>query len=107
MKNVIVSTTNIKENYDVVGTVYFQVANKGMLTEDLDKLKAKYLPKMEELKRKLAITKNSGDWGFLFGDESQGQNELDVVLFMAIEELKDRARRMGANAIVGMRQSVS
>ena len=38
MKKIIVSTGDIKKNYDVIGPVYVQVSNKGLFGSTLDTL---------------------------------------------------------------------
>ena len=46
------------------------------------------------------------DLGWLYGEFSVGQNEFDKAFFIAVEELKKRAARMGADAVIGMRQDI-
>ena len=51
MKKIIVSTGDIKKNYDVIGPVYIQVSNKGLFGSTLDSLIKKY---KDEVKRQKA-----------------------------------------------------
>lgn len=52
------------------------------------------------------ISKHKADWGWLYGEFSVGQNDFDKAFFIAVEELKKRAARMGADAVIGMRQDI-
>lgn len=42
MKETIVTTGDIKRNYEVNGSVYIQILNKGLFGSTLDKLTRKY-----------------------------------------------------------------
>ena len=44
--------------------------------------------------------------GWLYGEFSVGQNDFDKAFFIVVEELKKRAARMGADAVIGMRQDI-
>ena len=46
------------------------------------------------------------DWGFLYGEWSVGQSDFEKAFFVATEELKKRAKLVGADAIIGMRQDI-
>ena len=47
------------------------------------------------------------DWGFLYGEFSFGmQNDFDKAFFISVKELQKRAEKIGANAIIGMRQDI-
>ena len=47
------------------------------------------------------------DWGFLYGELSYGmQNEFDKAFYIAVRELEKKAIRMGADAVIGMRQDI-
>ena len=51
-------------------------------------------------------SKHKADWGWLYGEFSVGQNDFDKAFFFVVEELKKRAARMGADAVIGMRQDI-
>ena len=40
------------------------------------------------------------DWGSLYCEWSAGQSDLEKALFVAVEELKERAAMMGADALL-------
>ena len=52
------------------------------------------------------MSKHKADWGWLYGEFSVGQNDFDKAFFIVVEELKKRAARMGADAVIGMRQDI-
>ncbi len=52
------------------------------------------------------ISQEKTDWGFLYGAYSVGQNEFEKAFFIATEELKKRAKMLGADAIICMRQDI-
>ena len=51
-------------------------------------------------------SKHKADWGWLYGVFSVGQNDFNKAFFIVVEELKKRAARMGADAVIGMRQDI-
>jgi len=46
------------------------------------------------------------DWGFLYGEYSIVQSDFEKAFFVVVEELKQRAVMVGADAIIGMRQDI-
>ncbi|MGI6098109.1 MAG: hypothetical protein ACOYBM_08440 [Dethiobacteria bacterium] len=58
------------------------------------------------MKKEGTISKERADWGFLYGEWSVGQNDFEKAFFVAVEELKQRAVMLGADAIIGMRQDI-
>lgn len=52
------------------------------------------------------IGQSRPDWGFLYGEYSVGQSDFEKAFFVAVQELKKRARLVGADAIVSMRQDI-
>ncbi len=46
------------------------------------------------------------DWGFLYGEFSVGQSDFEKAFYIAVQELKKRAKLLDAHAIVGMRQDI-
>lgn len=105
-KQVLVTTGDLKEDYDIIGPVYFQVSNKGIFSSALSDLVEKYSRQIQKVKDKNLISAHKRDWGFLYGEWSTGQNQFEKAFFVAVEELKERARIFGANAIICMRQDI-
>lgn len=107
-KDIIVTTGDIKRDYDIIGPVYFQVSNKGVFSSPLSSLIKKYKDKINTMKKEGNIPKEKVDWGFLYGEWAvdKGQNQFNQAFFVAVEELKRLANMMGADAIISMRQDI-
>ena len=105
-KNIIVSTCDIKQDYEIIAPVYFQVNNRGDQFSTLSK-------KYEDLfSTKEQLAQLSGDritgWEvfqtlFITNAATIAHNQFDKAFFIAVEELKERAARLGADAVIGMR----
>lgn len=106
MEQMIVTTGELKENYEIVGPIYFSVSNKGLFGSQLSTLIKKYKAQIEDLKKSSQITGERADWGFLYGEFSAGQSDFDKAFFIAVEELKIRAKLLQANAIICLRQDI-
>lgn len=103
---VIVTTGDLKENYEIIGPVYFQVSNKGLFSSTLSDLVNKYSAEIEEMKNHALMSERRSDWGFLWGEYSVGQNDFEKAFFVATQELKKRALMLGGDAVVSMRQDI-
>ncbi len=107
MSEIIVTTGDLKQDYEVIGPVYFQISNKGLFSSALSKLMKKYMSELQELKKSGLANKEKADWGWLYGEYSFGmQNDFDKAFFIAVKELQQRAKIVGADAIIGMRQDI-
>jgi hypothetical protein len=105
-KQVIVTTGDLKCEYEVLGPVYFQVSNKGLFSSALDSLTKKYAAEIATMKRSGTMSEARADWGFLYGEWSVGQNQFESAFYIATQELKKRAALVGGDAIIGMRQDI-
>ena len=106
IEKVIVTTADIKQDYDVIGPVYYQISNKGLFSNVLTKKKIEYSELLRNKAAKGQASDKRSDWGFLYFEWSAGQNDFDNAFFIAVNELKKRAVQIGADAIVGMRQDI-
>jgi hypothetical protein len=104
--DVIVTTGDLKKEYEVVGPVYFQVSNKGIFSSALSKLSIEYEAEIAQMKQQGQIGQFRGDWGFLYGEFSVGQSDFEKAFFIAVQELKKRAKMLDADAIIAMRQDI-
>ncbi len=104
--NIIVSTGDIKQEYETIGPVYFQVSNKGLFGSALSRLKSQYVNELNQLKTSGQVGEARADWGFLWGEWSVGQSDFEVAFFIAVEELKKRTSMLGGDAIIYMRQDI-
>jgi uncharacterized protein YbjQ (UPF0145 family) len=103
---IIVTTGDLKNDYEVIGPVYFSVSNKGLFGSQLGTLIKKYKGEIETLKKESLLTTERADWGAIWGEFSAGQNDYDKAFFIAVQELKSRASILQADAIVSMRQDI-
>lgn len=103
---VIVTTGDLKEDYEIIGPVYFQVSNKGLFSSTLSDLVNKYSAEIEEMKNHALMSERRSDWGFLWGEYSVGQNDFEKAFFVATQELKKRALMLGGDAVVSTRQDI-
>lgn len=103
---VIVTTTDIKQEYEIIAPVFFKLSNKGIFGSELSSLLKQYKKELEDMKSNDLLSKERSDWGFLVGEWNAGQNDFDKAFFCGVQELKKRAKRMGADAIVGMRMDI-
>lgn len=103
---IIVTTGDLKREYEVIGPVYFSVSNKGLFGSQLGTLIKKYKSEIEDLKKESLLTPERPDWGALWGEFTAGQNDFDKAFFIAVQELKSRASILHADAIVSMRQDI-
>ena len=103
---IIVTTGDLKIDYDVIGPVYFSVSNKGLFGSQLGTLIKKYKTEIDTLKKEAMLTPERTDWGSLWGEFSAGQNDFDKAFFIAVQELKLRSSILKADAIIGLRQDI-
>jgi uncharacterized protein YbjQ (UPF0145 family) len=101
-----VTTGDLHVPYEIIGPVYFSVSNKGLLFNQLRELIAKYSELLSNMKDSGTMSDVTTDWSFLYGQFSVGQSQFDSAFFVAVQELKSRAARVGGNAIVHMRQDI-
>lgn len=101
-----VTTGDIHRDYQIIGPVFFQVSNKGIISSQLGRLKKKYQAEIEEMRKRGQVGPPQADWGFIIGEWSVGQSDFELAFYIAVQELKKRASKLGADAIVGMRQDI-
>ena len=104
--NILVTTCDLKRDYEIIRPVYFQISNKGIFSSSYSKLVQRYMNKIRTMKQEGIISNEKTDWGFLYGEWSVGQNDFEKAFYIATEELKIRAAKIGADAIIGMRQDI-
>lgn len=104
--SILVTTGDLKQDYEVIGPVYFQVSNKGLFSSGLSVLVKKYQAEIQRMKNNQQMSRERADWGFLYGEWSVGQNDFDKAFYVATQELKERAAILDADAIICMRQDI-
>jgi ABC-type phosphate transport system auxiliary subunit len=103
---IIVTTGDVKDDYEILGPVYFSVSNKGLFGSQLGTLVKKYKSEIDSLKKESLMAAEKPDWGVLYGEFSAGQNDFDKAFFISVQELKARASILKADAIISMRQDL-
>lgn len=107
MSEVIVTTCDLKQDYDVIGPVFYQISNKGIFGSKLGTMKKQYKEQIDqELHKGSLDSSQRADWSFLFWEWGVGQEDFQFAFYIATEEIKKMARKMGADAVVGMRQDI-
>jgi uncharacterized protein YbjQ (UPF0145 family) len=104
--NVIVTTGDLTEAYEIIGPVYFQVSNKGLFSNELERLTTYYNSEIQQMRSQGQIGNLRTDWGFLYGEYSVGQSYFERAFFVAVQEIKKRAMLLDADAVIGMRQDI-
>ena len=102
MSKVIVTTGDLKQDYEILGPVFFQVSSNGLFGSALGKYVKKYQAEIQEMKRSGTMSQDRADWRFLYGEWS----DFEKAFFIATEELKKRGEMVGADAIICMRQDI-
>lgn len=105
-RDILVTTGDLKQEYQILGPVYFQVSNKGIFSSALSKLAKQYETEIAQMKKQGQMDEARADQGFLYGEFSVGQSDFEKAFFVAVQELKKRAALVGADAIIGMRQDI-
>ncbi len=108
-KKVIVTTGDLHRDYEIIGPVYIQVNNK---SNQFSTLRKKHVERLEELQKSGQGSNDSTSFLeimellFLNGGAYNGHSVFDDAFFVAVEELKEKAAWLGADAVVGMRQDI-
>lgn len=101
-QRIIVTAVDLREEYEVLGQVYVQVANRGEFSSHLQVLREQYAAEIDE-----AIARGQiGQWSPMSSDDSAGQIDFEHAFYIATRELQKRAALMGADAVIGMRQDI-
>jgi hypothetical protein len=101
-----VTTGDLKEDYEVIGPVYLQISNKGFFSSALSELTEQYSVDIAQMKKQGLLGEARTDWGFLYGEFSVEQSDFEKAFFIAVQELKKRAELLGAHAVISMRQDI-
>lgn len=104
MKRIIVTTTDLKRDYEIIGPLYFHISNRGFFNSRLSQLIEKYDREIEALKSQ---KEPSDKWRFLYGDYAfDSDGRFEKTFYIAVREMEEIARQMKADAIIGLRQDI-
>lgn len=102
-KTIPVTTGDLKQEYEIISPVYFQVSNKGLLSSQLSKLIKQYQTYIKDLESKGQFHDEHKSLGNAFSTQSE---DFDKAFFISVEEIKKRAIQIGADAVIGLRQDI-
>ncbi|MGE5653207.1 MAG: heavy metal-binding domain-containing protein [Bacillota bacterium] len=108
-EHIIVTTGDLREDYNIIGPVHFQVCTASSLFEDpFSDLVSQYRKEFISAEGgELPLVNDQRDWGRAYAQTSLKGKDADAAFFIAVEELKKRALTLDADAIVHMRQEIN
>lgn len=101
-----VTTADLQRPYEVICPLFFQTSNKGFFSSRYHELAKDYVKEIERRREQGEFSDKRPDLMWLwFGMAAMpiGQNDFEPAFYIGVEELKKRAIRLGADAIVGLR----
>lgn len=101
-----VTTGDMKQDYEIIGPVCCQVTNRSMYPQEFNRKVQQYHNEVSDMLASGLLSQSRMDYSWLFGNQSGNDGPLEIAYLIALQELKKRARGMGADGIIGMRQNV-
>jgi uncharacterized protein YbjQ (UPF0145 family) len=112
-KDIIITTGDLKEDYEIIGPVFFQISNRGgglfSGGSKYSRLLESYSSLIEtqkskgNLPNKNEITGSNKFFSGYFGEFYQEPTQFEISFFIACQELKKRVAAMKGDAIISMR----
>ena len=119
---ILVTSGDLKTEYEVKGTVFFSVGTRGGLASEFNRLREVHAPRLAIAKKRGQISKSVGVGQVIggIGVDSQGDidleinysgasfksNDLDIAFQIVVGELQLRASFLAANAVIGFRYNI-
>ena len=100
MKEIIVTTCDVKQDYQIICPVCVQISNNGALGKTFNKLSKEYLSPKNQIETP-TFDENTM---VLLNNKNIDHSKFEQVFFIGVEELKKRAKSIGADAVIGLRQ---
>ena len=98
-EEIVVSTGDIRGDYEIIGPVYLHLSNRGILGSQFSRLQAEYKKALQDWARSGQSTGTrpgvSDVYLAFLGEWSPGYSSFDKAFFIAIEELRKRSARPG------------
>jgi len=85
INDIIVTTEDLPQPYDVIGPVYFKVSNKEIFSSELSKLAKMYAEEISNMRHLGEMSAPQADWGVLYGELSVGQSDFEVAFFISVQ----------------------
>lgn len=104
--DVIVTTGDLKQDYEIIGPVYFQLSNKAFFQSEFRKYEEKHKRWLGEHQRSGLMQNSRTGWSRYFGEMAVGESQFSKAFFIAVQELKLQTHMVGGDAIVAMRQDI-
>ena len=108
--DVLVTTGDLKQDYLIIGPVYYQISNKGFFSSKLGKMKKHYTGEISAMRNRGQMGSQEDDmsviWGLVVGEWSLGHTDFEAAFYISVQELKKQSRLLKADAIIGMRQDI-
>jgi hypothetical protein len=98
---IVVTTGDLKQDYRILGPVFFAVSNKGIFSSQLDKLAKKH-----GIGPGSAWDNSALPMGLFLGEWPVGQQQFPMAFMVAIEEIKRQVMRVGGDGIVWLRMDI-
>ena len=106
---IVVTTMDINRDYEIIRPVYIQINNR---SDTFRILKSKYEEMVYDIKNNGQGSNDNVSRSeimqvlFLNAGAYNGHADFDTAFFIAVQELKQRAALLGADAVIGMRQDI-
>ena len=104
-KDIVVTTADLKQDYEVIGPVSFQINNKS--PKSFQAMQKEYYSEISSMQAKSQISGMDTSLMELLFVPQVGHYDFEPAFYIATQELKKRAKILGADAIVGMRQNMN
>lgn len=105
-----VSTGDVRGDYKVIGPVVFCLSNRGIMKSQFETLREKHKSALQKQRARghLNGETDGGDIlvGLLTGDLNFEARTYDQALWIGFEEMRSRAVRVGADAVIWVRQDM-
>ncbi|GAB4395761.1 MAG: hypothetical protein OHK0053_06250 [Microscillaceae bacterium] len=106
---VIVTTNDLPQAYKIISPVFVQISNRGILKNHAEKLEKEYQSLIEDLQTKGILGREVSDEEVVLLSRKKELlldltgRRMERAFYVALEELKQKTRLFGGNAVVGMR----
>jgi uncharacterized protein YbjQ (UPF0145 family) len=100
----IVTTGDLREPYEIIGPVFYQISSRTTTAIELAALVKRHVAAHELQRARSLMSQPKIDWAHAMGESIATQSALDQASFVAVQELKQRAATLGGDAIIGLRQ---
>ncbi len=106
VKGIIVTTGDLRQEYEIIRPIFFQVSNKGVFSSKFSKLSEKYSGELKNLEQNSKSLLGELAMGLLLDEWSANEDDFEKAFYMATEELKRKAFMLGGDAVIHMKQDI-